>query len=272
MTREYLKPKKVGSKKKKKVVKKKRSGPGRPSSNHDFETARRIVRAECLNSVTEYAKWWQHNRPAMLPKRPDRAYRWKDWTSWNDFLGVNNHFAGDVHRNFLPYSEAKLFVHKLKIQTQQDWRKFCASGKRPDNIPAHPELTYGKDNKKNKNLPPEELWHSWEDWTGRNIHAKLRLEHEKITLLLIYSPNDMPNNVYRFSVVKSIENDIIRSIKVNNINLIKSYEVEDEEWKRFLDLRYNHYYDSQDCYLIPNINEVFYAYDLHIQPHKLDLI
>jgi Phage-integrase repeat unit len=55
---------------------------------------------------------------------------------------------------FLPFDEAKQFVHKLGLRTQLEWGKYCKSGKKPIVIPIHPERIYQKE------------WKGLGDWLG----------------------------------------------------------------------------------------------------------
>jgi hypothetical protein len=53
-----------------------------------------------------------------------------------------------------PFVEARAFVHTLKLASSSAWRDFCASGKRPPDIPSNPQVTYHLE------------WQSWGDWLG----------------------------------------------------------------------------------------------------------
>ena len=55
---------------------------------------------------------------------------------------------------FRPFGEAKDYVHSLGLQSETEWREYCKSGKKPENIPYKPYRTY-----KNE-------WISWGDWLG----------------------------------------------------------------------------------------------------------
>lgn len=46
--------------------------------------------------------------------------------------------------DYLPYKSVIDFVRKLNIKTQKDWRLYCKSGLKPDNIPYHPDRIYKK--------------------------------------------------------------------------------------------------------------------------------
>jgi hypothetical protein len=55
---------------------------------------------------------------------------------------------------FLPFQEAREFVRSLKLQSVEEWRNYCKSGKKPDNIPRRPESTY------------KDQWKGNPDWLG----------------------------------------------------------------------------------------------------------
>jgi hypothetical protein len=63
----------------------------------------------------------------------------------NDWLGTA----------FRPFSDARAFAHSLGLKCQDEWRTYCKSGKKPDNIPAAPYKVYRKSG-----------WIDWDDWLG----------------------------------------------------------------------------------------------------------
>jgi hypothetical protein len=112
--------------------------------------------------------------------------------------------------NWLPFQEAKRFVHKLNFKTVTEWLNYSKSRKRPFNIPSTPRRTY-----KNE-------WKGMSDWLGTGIIPTQKRVYRKYldaqkfvhTLKLINrtawtkycksgnKPNDIPNNpwhVYRNS-------------------------------------------------------------------------
>jgi len=60
----------------------------------------------------------------------------------------------DKSNPFWTYKKARNFVIKLKIKSFNDWRKYCSSGKKPENIPVCPEKVY------------KENWESYTQWLG----------------------------------------------------------------------------------------------------------
>ncbi|MBZ5503822.1 MAG: hypothetical protein LAN59_16565 [Acidobacteriia bacterium] len=57
-------------------------------------------------------------------------------------------------QHFLHLAEAREFVRSLGLKSQIEWRAYCASGKRPSNIPASPHSYYGNE------------WVGYGDWLG----------------------------------------------------------------------------------------------------------
>ncbi|MDG1036912.1 MAG: DEAD/DEAH box helicase family protein [Crocinitomicaceae bacterium] len=57
--------------------------------------------------------------------------------------------------NWLSYTEAKSYVHKLHLKSVNDWRTWAQSSKRPFNIPSQPNKVYENSG-----------WVSWGVWTG----------------------------------------------------------------------------------------------------------
>jgi len=51
---------------------------------------------------------------------------------------------------------AKGFVHNLNLKTYGEWFSYCQSGKKPDDIPYHPERFYAAKG-----------WINWADWLGK---------------------------------------------------------------------------------------------------------
>ena len=79
------------------------------------------------------------------PPSPQKIYAGKGWKSWSDWLGTGR----------LPFGEANDFVRSLGLKNAKEWRTYCASGKRPLNIPANPNTVYA-----------DKGWKSWNDWLG----------------------------------------------------------------------------------------------------------
>jgi len=60
---------------------------------------------------------------------------------------------------FLPFDEAKEFVHTLRLQNEAEWREYCRTGKKPKNIPYDAYGVYRKE------------WKGMGDWLGTGTIA-----------------------------------------------------------------------------------------------------
>ena len=46
-------------------------------------------------------------------------------------------------RDWRPFEEAREFVRSLGLKSVREWEAYCASGKRPADIPSNPQMAYG---------------------------------------------------------------------------------------------------------------------------------
>lgn len=135
-----------------------------------YEEAREFVHKLNLKSQTDWKRYSRSGKmPENIPMAPDRAYNKKGWKGYGDWLGTGT--VATHLRTYLPFKEARNFVHKLKIESVREWRLYAKSNERPNNIPYWPDKTY-----KNRG------WSNWGDWLGTgNIAPQLRnyLPYEK---------------------------------------------------------------------------------------------
>ena len=57
-----------------------------------------------------------------------------------DWLGT--HRVATHRRQYLPFKKARSYVHGLRLKSQAEWRAYCKSGEKPDDIPANPWQVY----------------------------------------------------------------------------------------------------------------------------------
>ena len=72
--------------------------------------------------------------------------------NWFDFLGIRVNLSNN--REFKSFEEARKFVKTLNLKSGLEWRAYCKSDKKPEEIPYSPETTYKKE------------WKGWGDWLG----------------------------------------------------------------------------------------------------------
>ncbi len=121
-----------------------------------YEEAKKIVQQFKINSQNEWREFCKSSsKPDLLTSNPQRTYKDKGWKGFGDWLGTNR-IANQLQRRiYKPYSQAKLFVHTLKINSVKDWIAYCKSGSKPNDIPSDPSRIYKKKG-----------WSSYGDWLG----------------------------------------------------------------------------------------------------------
>jgi len=119
-----------------------------------FERARAYVRKLNLKTRTEFSIFSKEGKlPAKIPVGVFGHYKDKGWISWGDFLGTGR--VANQGREYKSFKEARAFVHTLKIQNWSEWKAFCKSGNKPDDIPGNPRRAYNNG------------WIDSKDWFGK---------------------------------------------------------------------------------------------------------
>ena len=124
------------------------------SSWRPYEEAKAYVHTLKLSGQSAWHKFHKTGKlPLDIPKAPQKTYAFSGWDSWGEWLG-----NGQIHgkyREYLPYEEARDFVHSLGLKTQAEWRDYSKSGSKPLNIPGNPNKIYENDG-----------WTGTGDWLG----------------------------------------------------------------------------------------------------------
>ena len=126
--------------------------------------ARSFVQSLGIKTAKEFQGWAfgrikpKHERPETLPFHPHQVYSSKDWKGFGDFLGTKR--VANFNRTFLPFEDARKFVHQLGLCTIVEWRAYLVGEmswlpERPLTIPTNPNFTY-----------KENGWDGYGDWLG----------------------------------------------------------------------------------------------------------
>ncbi|MDC0572924.1 Helicase associated domain protein [Luminiphilus sp.] len=122
-----------------------------------FEEARKYAHSLKLKSQTEWQSFCRRGkRPADIPSNPQSKYRDCGWKGWGDWLGTGKPKKGE----WRPFKDARRFVRTLGLTGQREWREYCASGKKPPDIPSTPRSVYLADG-----------WVSLSDWLGHDLNV-----------------------------------------------------------------------------------------------------
>jgi superfamily II DNA/RNA helicase len=125
-----------------------------------FEEAREYVRKLNFKSTKEWFLYAKSNRrPFDLPVYPNELYKEK-WIGYGDFLGTD--YIPTFEREYLSFEKARAQIRKENIKSTAEWKVYCKSNKKPQNIPAAPDLKYRNNG-----------WISWGDFLGHNYVASI---------------------------------------------------------------------------------------------------
>jgi len=176
-----------------------------------FLQAKNYVTKLNLKSVKEWNVFAKSNeRPISLPSDP-RTYYSKNWTNWYDFLGKHSH--KDEH---FSYDDAKKYVKKLNIKTENQFRAFV------------------KTDEKNKKLPNNPSWYYKNEWKGMGYFLGTGNKRNKIftpfSELKIITKNNNIKSQKEWYVFYKLNNK-----KINiPCNPQRAYQNEWKGWADFL--------------------------------------
>jgi len=110
-------------------------------------------------------------KPKDIPNRPDHVYKDKGWKDWGHFLGTGNMSPTTKSLTWISFVDARKTIHSLNLKNIEEWKDYCKSGKKPDNIPSIPNTAY-----KNKG------WINWGDWLGTGYVATFNRKYESFEI------------------------------------------------------------------------------------------
>lgn len=240
------------------VEEKKKPGRKRNENFLSWEEAREFMHSEMIPSRTKFMEWWDRNKPKAIPRFPYRVY--KEWTSWNDFLGTNNEFKKKPGK-YRPLEEACLWVHKQKIETYQQWLDWCKEQKEADTMPAdiptRPDLVY-------KN------WRSWGHWLGNKPTAvvEVKQEAQKLAVYYIIHYDGVPDNVFEFGVEPGGLNALKESWEHEHFTTVKLFWFDQQKAstvKQIIDAMSSSYLGVDKQRVAHNVWEIVWLLQIHLE-------
>jgi len=99
-----------------------------------FIEAKTFARSLKLKNKMEWQKFCEGpNKPENISAKPEKIYKNDGWTNYTDFLGLS------LGGKFKSFTDAREFTRNLELKSENDWREYKQSGKKPADIPAKPE-------------------------------------------------------------------------------------------------------------------------------------
>ncbi len=127
---------------------------GMENRYRSFKKARAFVRGLGLKSADQWRTYNKSGKkPDDIPVAPHHVYANDGWAGWSDWLGASP--AAMYLAKYRSFKKARVFVRRLGLKSDAEWRTYCESGKKPDDIPAKPGNSYAN-----------EGWAGMGDWLG----------------------------------------------------------------------------------------------------------
>jgi len=227
-----------------------------------YEAAKLTVQTvEEITSRSTYWEWHDTVRPYYIPKMPHRVY--KEWISWNDFLGVDNSWDGwdrqkRMHTRWMPYWEAVRTVQKLGLKSKVEYKEAYANGDIPENIPTAPDRTYGDD------------WTGWPSFLGKDIAKKVESAEKVVGILALCVSSLLPSNVIEVIIAPEGRGQLQDKIEARpDLRVGKAYVWEPELWSQVRAL-FSAYGTEQNSgqYVFANVNAVLYELDMILMIYR----
>jgi hypothetical protein len=112
-----------------------------PRRSRSFRQARTFARSLGLKSSTAWFDYCRSGeKPTDIPYNPQFTYAEAGWAGYGDWLGTGRGAPG----TFRSFKLARKYVHRLGLKSRTQWNEYCASGKKPADIPAAPQAVYAE--------------------------------------------------------------------------------------------------------------------------------
>ncbi len=198
----------------------------------DYEDAEEFVHKLKLKNQDE----WRHytksgNKPSDIPSNPNTTYEKKGWISYSKWLGNGKNFIT------AKFEDARKWTRTQKFNNVDEYRKFCKTKGKPNEIPTAPNTVY-------KNAG----WISWSDYLG----------NEKVaTKDIFYLPFNESQDYIRAKKFKT---------RTEFANFLKSNDCPDYIHShpeiRYKDSGWKGWSDFLGTKIIANFNKEFYPFEV----------
>jgi len=206
-----------------------------------------------ITSRSKFWKWHDKVQPYFIPKNPQRVY--KEWTSWNDFLGVDNTWDGyDRARKvgtWMQYWEAVRWVQKLGLKSKPEYITAYEEGRIDKNIPKAPDATYGDE------------WTGWKAFLGTDLGLKVESAAKVTGVLCLCTSKYTPANVLEVVVAPEGRGQLQSKLDArDDLSPYRLYVWEPHLWTQvkqiFMAMGSER---EENVYIFPNVNAVTYELD-----------
>ncbi len=123
-----------------------------------FEKSKKYIKRFKLKNQNDWNEFCKKHKPINIPSHPQVIYKNKGYINLGHFIGSNFVATKDRAKNYLDIVDAKKFLKKAKITSQNEFKKYIKENNLSLKIPYNPNSVYLKNG-----------WKGWGDFlsTGR---------------------------------------------------------------------------------------------------------
>lgn len=205
-----------------------------------------------LKSSVEYRKWWLYNRPATIPKNPNRAYA-AVWKGWGDWLGTYNPFPC-TRRKFRNYRDARAWAQSLGLKNKTQWIDYCRNKNFPADVPKRPDIYYQK----------SKDWIMWKDFLGYTAADRVAVLNETDHIIYVIQYPDLPTNVFTIGVTNEGAAGLVARKQEHGFTIIAAFfHDRQSDWMERIERYVKQYHIGNKNYIVPNVSDVIAELSLH---------
>ena len=116
-----------------------------------YDEARNLMKTEGIESKNQFDRWCNgKQRPSNMPRDPRKSYK-NEWQNWGHFLSTG--VIASKYIEFMSFEEAQQLMLAEGIKSNNQFKQWCKSEKRPNNFSRTPWNTYDK-------------WQNWSHFLG----------------------------------------------------------------------------------------------------------
>lgn len=215
-----------------------------------YHQAQQYVASLNIITLADYAQHYNNverkKRSLRLPYNPYYCNSWKPfYKGWDDFKGLA------PKMEYLPYNEARAYIHTLRLQNGQQWNEWCKSEMYQPFIPKSPEKVY------------KDQYKSIMSWLGTDIVSTLEVRQQDIAVWVIIHKPENPSNIYNLIRVDMGITLAKKMCKDQQYEMIRVYQYEDEMVEEVNAIIQNYsssFYDDE--FVVPNFDQLRYKLDM----------
>lgn len=223
------------------------------------ELAKQIIREHNITTRTQYQKFCETINPTLknrkFPKGPVNAWL-HHWKGWDDFLSPEQPIQ------YLPYIEAKTYVHSLKLTGGwEGWQRYTQQSDFPSFLPKQPYVYYKYQ---------ADVWEGIDKWLGTDIVDQLQHKQQHTGVWVIVRNNHDPLNIFSLLTFTGGKIAAIDHCQKHNLTIQRMYTFEPEYRDVIIDIikcNSTSFYNNE--FVTSNYNQLQYQLDSKLLVERL---